>query len=447
MRKVRYQALEVKVLDFADNTLAHEPCGTVCKRHLQRWRVLWERGTEVPVVLLVGVGVYECVRCGRYWTSPLPFAGPRWRYTEGVRKLAVDSIEEDRMPIRRVEHRLERDFGLSPVPSTLHGWWREGAEAVDIGAYQKRVVAHFSGLLCLDEVYDDEWAILVATDPLQNRPIAYQLGKTATAEDMEVFCRQLKQMGVDPALVLTDESVIYPEPLRRVWEKARHALCRFHVTRHVTEPALAAVREVHAAMPEPAKRGRGRPHKGEDRSEDEAKREARTKVWKARYLVVKRREKMPDDESKRLAEILLLAPGLRQPRQFMDDWYALFEGMPHPATLRQRRDAFVAKWQDSPFAKMGKLAKKLGDDEFFEKLVAPFYYLNAEGTTDHVERDNREYRKRQKAHYRMRSERSIRGLRNRQLVRKPPVGPPVHLRERFGCRAGSPVQQVMASGP
>jgi hypothetical protein len=445
MGRVRYQALGVKVLNFAEATLAHEECGTVCQRHAQRSGSLWERGTEAPVLLHVEVGVYRCPPCGCYRTSPLPFAGPRRRYTDGVRKLAVDSIEEDRMPIRRVEHRLGRDFGLSPVPSTLHSWWREGAEAEDVGEYQERVVACFSGVLCLDEVYDDEWAILVATDPLQGRTIAYQLGKTATAQDMEVFCTQIRQMGVDPAMVLTDESGIYPEVLRRVWQNSRHALCRFHVTRQVTGAALAAVRAVHGSMPEPAQRGRGRPRRDEDRSQDEARRQARAKVWKGRHPVVKRREKMSGEERQQLAEILLLAPALRPPRQFMDDWYELFQGLPRPAKLRERRDAFAAKWRDSPYQKMAKLAQKLTQDEFFEKLVVPFFYANAESTTNHVERDNREYRKRQKTHYRMRSERSIRALRQRQLVRHAPRGSPVHLRERFGCRAGQPVRPVLAA--
>jgi len=434
------QEIEIKVIRNAPDVLVHDECGTPCKRHQVRCRHPWDRGEQVPTLLHIEVGSYECPTCGRFWTSEAPGVAPRRRYTDRARKLAVDSVNEDRMPIRRVEHRLERDFGLEPVPSTLHSWWREGAEGLSVEDYQSHVVAQFSGILCMDEVYDRGWAILVATDPLQNRPLAYQMGRTMNAGEVEKFCKDLRGMGISPELVVTDESSLYPDVLARVWKHGRHALCRFHATRHVTRAAKEAVREVHREMPEPRKYGRGRPKDGEDRSEDQAKRQARSKVWKGRRLLARRPETMDDEETQRLAEILALAPPLVPIRQFMEDWYDLLGDDPTPATARKRRDRFREIWEKSPHEGIRKIAAKLGEDSFFERLIAPHYYQNAERTSNHVERENREFRKRQKGHFRMRSERSIRGLLDQQLTRTPAPDICPKLRYRFGAVAGQPVQ-------
>jgi transposase len=434
------QEIEIKVIRNAPDVLVHDKCGTPCKRHQVRYRHAWDRGEQVPTLLHIEVASYECPTCDCFWTSEAPGVGPRRRYTDRARKLAVDSVNEDRMPIRRVEHRLERDFGLEPVPSTVHNWWREGAEDLCVEDYQDHVVAQFSGILCIDEVYDKEWAILVATDPLQNRPVAYQMGRTANAGDVERFCKGLTALGVVPELVVTDESNLYPEVLARVWKHGRHALCRFHATRHVTRAATEAAKEIQREMPEPKKHRRGRPRDGEDRSEDEAKRSARGKVWKGRRLLARRTETMTDDEKEHLVELLSLAPDLAPIRTFMEEWYALLGDDPAPRTARKRRDRFVDTWSDSRHDGIRKIAAKLATDSFFERLIAPHYYQNADRTSNHVERENREFRKRQKGHYRMRSERSIRGLLDTQLTRTPAPSSSEKLRYRFGAVAGQPVQ-------
>jgi len=37
------------------------------------------------------------------------------------------------------------------------------------------VVASFSGVICVDELYDDKYAALCARDPLNGQTIAYEL--------------------------------------------------------------------------------------------------------------------------------------------------------------------------------------------------------------------------------------------------------------------------------
>jgi transposase-like protein len=349
-------------------------------------------------------------------------------------------VEQDRMPMRRVHQRMQRDFGLYPSVSTLMRWWREEAQSLDVAGYQSQVIGRFSGLLCIDEVYDGPWAILVATDPLQDRTVGYHLGTTANADDVEAFLRELRQRGLDPEMVMTDESPLYPKVLQKLWKKARHALCRFHVSQQFTKATLKAVSTIRNEMPKPKKRGRGRPKKRGRPRKDKEKREARARVWKARFLFVKRYKKMNEEEKRELGEVIALWPRLQDARDFIDGWYGIFEGDPRPATARKRRDEFVARWSDSEHEPLAKRAGKLADDTFFEKLCAPLYYENAETTNNHPERDNRDYRKRQKTFFRMRSKKSIEALRRRQMTRKEVEdGPEQVLRQRFGRRAGQSV--------
>ena len=78
----------------------------------------------------------------------------------------------------------------------------------------------------------------------------------------------------------------------------------------------------------------------------------------------------------------------------------------------------------------GSTLKRLGDDELFEKLTRYLDYDNAEKTSNHVERANREYRKHQKGHYRFRSVRSLCSLLDLLLVRKAPPAEPQRLRRK-----------------
>ena len=57
-------------------------------------------------------------------------------------------------------------------------------------------------------------------------------------------------------------------------------------------------------------------------------------------------------------------------------------------------------------------------------------FENADKTSNHVERENREFRKRQKSHYRMRSRASLRALLELLTARRPVPPEPVRLRSK-----------------
>jgi hypothetical protein len=83
------------------------------------------------------------------------------------------------MAIRRVAARLARDFWVAPSEAMIRRWCKDYAASLDFdGDYLPWVVAEFSGILCVDEVYQGQVAVRLAVDPAApegDRLVAYQL--------------------------------------------------------------------------------------------------------------------------------------------------------------------------------------------------------------------------------------------------------------------------------
>jgi hypothetical protein len=96
----------------------------------------------------------------------------------------------------------------------------------------------------------------------------------------------------------------------------------------------------------------------------------------------------------------------------------------------KRREAIL---NDAEFLTLGALAKPLErfrDDDLWARLTRYLDFENADKTSNHAERENREFRKRQKTHYRMRSRESLRALLALLSVRRPVPTAPVKLIRR-----------------
>lgn len=209
--------------------------------------------------MLVTVGVHHCRRCERHFRSQPPFLRKGAVYTERVREKATLSVYEDGMAMRRVAERLARDFWVSPSEAMIRHWCREYAESLDFsGDYQSWVVEEFSGILCVDEVYQDELALLLAVDPAVpngDRLVGYQLVHgEVDRRKVEDFLERLRRAGIEPDQVVTDGSALYPKALKEVWPRAAHQLCLFHESRLLTSEvykAVAALRKKEVPQPPP----------------------------------------------------------------------------------------------------------------------------------------------------------------------------------------------------
>jgi hypothetical protein len=247
-------------------------CGRPARRVWEVSRTAIDINLEGPVVLLVTVSVHRCSACSGYFRAQPPFLRRNAVYAERVREKAVLSVYEDGMPFRRVTERLARDFWVKPSEAMIRRWCKDFADGLDFaGDYQAWVVEEFSGILCVDEVYQDKLALLLAVDPATpdggDRLVGYELihGRVER-KDVEDFLGRLKRAGIEPEEVVTDGSPLYPNSLKEVWPEAAHQLCLFHETRLVTAEiykARGALRKVVPKPPPtpPRRRLLGRPRK------------------------------------------------------------------------------------------------------------------------------------------------------------------------------------------
>jgi hypothetical protein len=204
---------------------------------------------DQPIVLVVEVSVHVCTACTRMFRAQPPFLRPRAIYTRRVVQKAVEAVFCDGMAARCVPDRLARDFWVKPDEKMVRVWCHAYAAEIDFDAdYQPWVVANFSGILCVDEVYQGDLALLLAVDPAApdgDRLVGYTLlPKTREVNQSMVtaFVERLRAAGVNPDEVITDDSRLYPAVLAEVWPTAMHQLCLFHATRRVVRAVSDVVK-------------------------------------------------------------------------------------------------------------------------------------------------------------------------------------------------------------
>src|SRR2546425_3375343 len=235
--------------------------GAACDRCSRVAPRVWEVGRgaididlDRPVLLQVTVSVHYCAACHHYFRAQPPFLRRDATYTDRVVAKAVASVLRDGMAFTRVAQRLARDFWVQPSERMVRLWCRAYADGLSLdGDYERWVVDAFSGVLCVDEVYQDRLALLVAVDPAApagDRLVGYQLVHGEVQQsDVARFLERLRAAGIAPDQVITDASPLYPAALRAVWPTAAHQLCLFHETRLVVDAVAQVVQETRAALP------------------------------------------------------------------------------------------------------------------------------------------------------------------------------------------------------
>jgi len=131
---------------------------------------------------------------------------------------------------------------VQPSEAIIRRWCRAYHTGITLDdAYQAWIVAAFSGILCVDELYQHDLALLLAVDPAApegDRVVGYQLVREGVdSAVMKQFLTRLAAAGIQPDEVITDGSALYPGVLAEVWPQAAHHLCLFHETRRLTTAA------------------------------------------------------------------------------------------------------------------------------------------------------------------------------------------------------------------
>jgi transposase len=373
------------------------------------------RSIAYKAVLLLHVTTAEyratCTCCTTFRTQ-IEGVEPKAHYDNKVREAVLDRVLDDRMTVQQIQHALQRDFCLDLSTGFLYDCLAWRIRQVNGAAYRQWTLRHFSGTLCIDEIHLGEHTLLLATDPLHDFPVAFALVRHNDQEHMGRFLRQLQAHGFMPQVVVTDGSSLYPALLAELWPQAAHQLCVFHVLKDINEQVLDAVRRIRREMRRRGRRGRkrkpGRPKKGTARHRRQRKLQDKADfVYKHRYLIVKRPEKMTAPQRKALAQLLEDAPSLRVVRAFVTEVYRLFERGQTEATAWRRHAALVG---NTAYALVPELATtlKLLEPEKFTKMIA--FLRSRVGqrvrTNNHVERMNRVLRLYEKTRYKWRCART-----------------------------------------
>ena len=309
-------------------------------------------------------------------------------------------ILDDGMSIERVLQSLRREFLLDLSTGFVHDVLHDFAAKLDMAAHRRKVLDHFSGTLCVDELHLGRFTLLLATDPLSDLPVAFALVGANDQDHLRRFLEDLKAGGLQPKVVVTDGSNLYPTVLAELWPDADHPLCVFHVIKDINKLILDAVRRMRTAMGRRGKAGRKkkRGRKGVKSKAAAARRGTSVKqkasfIFKHRYLIVKRRENLTEIEGDDLKQMLGYLPGLATLRRFADRIYWLFDTPKDFHQASCRRAAIVG---DEAFLEVPELVKAMEQvsDEKFAKLMA--YLGNPVSrrvrTNNHVERTNRMFR-------------------------------------------------------
>jgi len=98
-------------------------------------------------------------------------------------------------------------------PRCLYDCLHRRVEQLDMAEYRQWTLEHFGGTLCVGELHLGRYALLLATDPLGDFPVAFALVEKNDQAHMRRFLENLKRHGLSPEVVITDGSDLYPAVL------------------------------------------------------------------------------------------------------------------------------------------------------------------------------------------------------------------------------------------
>jgi hypothetical protein len=332
-----------------------------------------------------------------------------------VREAVIARIVEDGMDVQKLRDAMKRDFLLDLSEGFVYDCLHEKVKQLDMAEYRRWVREHFSGTLCVDELHLGRYTLLLATDPLGDFPVAFALVDKNDQAHMRRFLQNMKRSGLMPEVVITDGSDLYPKLLAALWPEARHQLCVFHVIKDINDHVLAAVRRMRRELSRRGNKGR-RPRRGRRTKAQRGYAKRRKKllkeqahfVYKHRYLIVRHKEDLSQEERKTLRTMFDYLPALRTLGTFVERVYRLFDPQNSEHQAYCRRAAML---HDPAFAQVPELAKALQmlDAVRFPKMIAFLKSPAAKRirTNNHVERTNRKLRYYEKVRYKWRRRRNI----------------------------------------
>src|SRR5437588_9034137 len=171
-----------------------------------------------------------CCKYFRTWPLDVPAKAD---YDATVRQAVLDRRLHDRLNVEQTRAAMRRDFLVTLSEGFVYDCLRWQRTRLDLACHRQMVLQRFSGTRCVDELHLGAYTLLLATDPLADRPVGFALVGANDQDHLGRFLRNLARWGLRPEVVVSDGSGLYPELLAEVWPEAKHQLCVFHLPRDV----------------------------------------------------------------------------------------------------------------------------------------------------------------------------------------------------------------------
>lgn len=375
-------------------------CGSTDVRfHSHRRHTVEHLDPECPAYLVLRLSKYACasVECPRrYFTPPVAEAAPHAHTSRRLQETAKDLYRSGKDDLRDVEGKMRRLFHTGTGKTSVLRWHNEG-----LGAdYPRPDRLAFSTVLCIDEVYDrvggSRRPILTCVDPIAGITVRIPVEKVDAAH-LAGALEEVRALGAEPEVVVSDLWSAYPEVLRRVWPRAERQLCWFHVQQWVTRRLSGLIKEY-----------------GEGLSE-----EKRRRLSKLRFRLLAspdKRARFSDGEKAELAEAWSLIAGtiVEEAIRLRDELRAVLNESNNPQEARWGFDELRNTWPEEfrpwTWRPGEEIPEPKAEEEepgglarYLHRIMAFFVrhfemmitYLGRPGvprTSNHAERANRLYR-------------------------------------------------------
>ena len=233
--------------------LACPACGTPPgARRRWRTRTVEHPDAAQPTSWGLRVGQYACGQAGcpqQYFTPPLADAAPSAQTSRRLQQSATAVYRQGRAPLRQVAAEFQTQWHTRTGKSSVLRWHR----ATVARDYPRPARLPCSGVLCIDEVYDrvrgQRQPLFTCVDPLAGITIRIPVERAAAAQ-LAAAMRQVRALGAEPRVIVSDLWAAYPEALAAVWPQAQRPLGWFPVMQWVTRQLARLLKHYGQTLPE-----------------------------------------------------------------------------------------------------------------------------------------------------------------------------------------------------
>jgi hypothetical protein len=214
-------------------------------------RLVEQPDPDQPSYLALRVAQYACANPActqKYFTPVITEAAPYAHTSRRLQSVATARSRQGRAPLRQVAAALQTQWHTRTGKSSVLRW-HQATVAQD---YPRPARLPFSGVLCIDEVYDRvggrQQPIFTCVDRLAGITVRSPVERT-DAGHLAAARRQVQALGAQPRVIVSDLWAAYPEALAAVWPHAQRQLCWFHVMHWVTRQLARLLKDYGATLP------------------------------------------------------------------------------------------------------------------------------------------------------------------------------------------------------